>query len=663
MKGFETHEPTERSRVAQGNQSSPSTRSFRGGHEPKPTDVFIAVMGVTGSGKSSFISLCSGESVQIGHTLDACTAKVDVYAYKASPDRTVYLIDTPGFDDTSKNDTEILSEIATWLGASYRSKILLHGIIYLHRITDVRMQGSARRNIQTFRDLCGEDALKKVILVTTMWDKLQSNEGNMREKQLKETKDFWGWMLSKGSTCHRHDNTEATARDIVHQLAKHRSPIVTDLQKQLVDQNLKLDETVAGKGIQSEMLKERAKWMKEQEKFEKEIREAMEQKDREKEEIMREERDMSAEMIRKANRDMAAMRLNMEELVAQREEREALLEKRMEERLEKKMQKKQIAHEKEIKRIQKEKDAEMRKARAQQKQIERDQRKLEEKKKAKQEREAEQERRSEKERKAKAKQEREAEQERRSEQERKANAAHVNQKHQSSSSKVQSWSPYSVTMGSQICAVTGPKSCKLSQGTWPKLQEGSEWIDAVSYGESNEWIARYSGGIWRHSRLEKYPYLAGKLAARGLTDLEFCVLGPNTNSYARWATGAWACQGPVEFNNYMSELANRSDGAKVLALAFGYNNSYVVSFGWATGSAITGKSGHQRNLKGYYPDLEQFAEASRPLDIVAIALDPESTTDYIVVFKSEDKLNRIRWVCSDPQRSRAISAWWDKECA
>ena len=38
----------------------------------RPNDVFIAVMGVTGSGKSSLISICSGKVVKVGHHLGAC---------------------------------------------------------------------------------------------------------------------------------------------------------------------------------------------------------------------------------------------------------------------------------------------------------------------------------------------------------------------------------------------------------------------------------------------------------------------------------------------------------------------------------------------------------------------------------------------------------------
>lgn len=108
-----------------------------------------------------------------------------------SPVRTVYLIDTPGFDDTTRSDAEVLGEIATWLGASYQQHILLHSIIYLHRITDRRMQGAARKNIRMFRQLCGnDDALSKVHLVTTMWDQVDESVGLRREKELVATTEF-----------------------------------------------------------------------------------------------------------------------------------------------------------------------------------------------------------------------------------------------------------------------------------------------------------------------------------------------------------------------------------------------------------------------------------------------------------------------------------------
>jgi ABC-type uncharacterized transport system ATPase component len=38
-----------------------------------PNDRFIAVMGVTGAGKSTFISRCAGQDVTVGHDLTSCT--------------------------------------------------------------------------------------------------------------------------------------------------------------------------------------------------------------------------------------------------------------------------------------------------------------------------------------------------------------------------------------------------------------------------------------------------------------------------------------------------------------------------------------------------------------------------------------------------------------
>jgi hypothetical protein len=66
------------------------------------------------------------------------------------------------------------------------------------------MQGSAKKNLYMFKKLCGNNALKNVILVTTMWDKVSEAEGTARELELTSTPDFWGWMVSQGSKVYRH---------------------------------------------------------------------------------------------------------------------------------------------------------------------------------------------------------------------------------------------------------------------------------------------------------------------------------------------------------------------------------------------------------------------------------------------------------------------------
>lgn len=127
------------------------------------------------------------------------TQEVETYVFDHPRLRSgrVYLVDTPGFDDTSRKDTEILRTLSTWLTATYSSGVKLSGIIYCHRINQTRMQGSALKNIKLFRSLCGDDAMSKVVLVTTMWDIESSDIAEKREKELKETAKYWGGMVAK----------------------------------------------------------------------------------------------------------------------------------------------------------------------------------------------------------------------------------------------------------------------------------------------------------------------------------------------------------------------------------------------------------------------------------------------------------------------------------
>ena len=96
----------------------------------RPEDEFIAVMGVTGAGKSTFVSQCTGSPrLNVGHSLESCksTANTAVSSRSADRelvtqrttlhsfrhrDRTVHLIDTPGFNDTFRSEDDVFSEIA-----------------------------------------------------------------------------------------------------------------------------------------------------------------------------------------------------------------------------------------------------------------------------------------------------------------------------------------------------------------------------------------------------------------------------------------------------------------------------------------------------------------------------------------------------------------------
>ncbi|PWW73564.1 hypothetical protein C7212DRAFT_217455, partial [Tuber magnatum] len=65
----------------------------------------------------------------------------------------VSLVDTPGFENAIRSDTENLREVASWTSVTYGEKRLLSGIIYLiylHPITHSHMEGSALKNLRMF---------------------------------------------------------------------------------------------------------------------------------------------------------------------------------------------------------------------------------------------------------------------------------------------------------------------------------------------------------------------------------------------------------------------------------------------------------------------------------------------------------------------------------
>jgi hypothetical protein len=191
------------------------------------------------------------------------TRKVGAYFFEYNPDCTVFLIDTPGFDDTSCNDTEALKELSSWLTEPSSNSLKLDGIILLHRVDDVRMRDWAKRNIEVFQKLCRPDVLN-VILCTTMWDRVTDEEGSQRESELVSTSEFWGWMKSQGSKVCRYDGDRATALGLVEHFVRKKSQVGFEVSHQMVEDKKDLNETSAALLPEVELIKGKypAKMMK-----------------------------------------------------------------------------------------------------------------------------------------------------------------------------------------------------------------------------------------------------------------------------------------------------------------------------------------------------------------------------------------------------------------
>jgi len=110
----------------------------------------------------------------------------------------------------------------------------LSGIIYLHRITDIRVGVVSLRNVRMFRKLCGDDTLKNIVVVTSWWDDVQEKDRESmgkREKDLMETPgQFFEPLITAGGRFLRHDNTAESSRRIMEVFLKnHPIPLQTQL--------------------------------------------------------------------------------------------------------------------------------------------------------------------------------------------------------------------------------------------------------------------------------------------------------------------------------------------------------------------------------------------------------------------------------------------------
>ncbi|KAF8853213.1 hypothetical protein BDZ45DRAFT_598912 [Acephala macrosclerotiorum] len=239
--------------------------------------VLIAVFGMTGTGKTSLIKNLAGDAaikLKTGHGLESCASIKHMSACKIGG-CSVTLVDTPGFDDSKRSDTEILTLIADWLESSYNTDALLSGIIYLHRISDIRMSGSSIKNLRMFRKLCGTENMSKVSLVTTMWDKVTLEEGALRERQLDGPGGFWSTMVSSGSLVKRHDGSRESAEALVLDMLDN-VPMTIKLQEEIASGKALID-TDAGASINEEILRMQKQHGEELEAVKEEMAMAMKQ--------------------------------------------------------------------------------------------------------------------------------------------------------------------------------------------------------------------------------------------------------------------------------------------------------------------------------------------------------------------------------------------------
>ncbi|KAF8732531.1 50S ribosome-binding GTPase, partial [Rhizoctonia solani] len=217
----------------------------------------VLVCGASGSGKSRFINTATGSNLVIGHGIDSETDQV---IDKGIPllkygDNYVQLVDTPGFQDTRDGDeVPVFKNITEWLAARYAGNLRIVGFIYLRSIQESKVLRAETRLIQMFKDLCGEDCLDRVLLVTNRWQQDSDEEEERREREIVTDIRRFGSTGTKHIQVRRLRNKYGTqdAQQIAGLFAT-RDPVTLQVQREIVDNGVAFNETTAGAHIEADL--------------------------------------------------------------------------------------------------------------------------------------------------------------------------------------------------------------------------------------------------------------------------------------------------------------------------------------------------------------------------------------------------------------------------
>jgi hypothetical protein len=175
--------------------------------------------------------------------------------------RTIF-VDTPGFDDTVRPDTEVLREIVAWLNTAHAQNVKLTGIVYLHDINMPRLSGTARGSMRLFQELCGDESMGSVALATSRWSppaaaRERAEQEPRHDQLLRDDRFPWHRMVQWGACDFRHDAGADSARAIVHYLLdrdqnRGRGGVDLRVQREMAG-GADLIDTAVGRALEARM--------------------------------------------------------------------------------------------------------------------------------------------------------------------------------------------------------------------------------------------------------------------------------------------------------------------------------------------------------------------------------------------------------------------------
>jgi hypothetical protein len=165
------------------------------------------------------------------------------------------------------------------------------------------MGGAAKKNLRVFREVCGDENLGHVRIVTTNWNVVDEKQRNSRQAALAQ--GAFKPLIDAGADLCRHDKGVESARSIMSQLI-HQEPVTMKIQEEL-NEGRALGDTSAGAVIVEEMKELKKKHDKEVEGLKRELEEAALANDEDLRAELAEERRKLEEMMMRAEEDQKTL--------------------------------------------------------------------------------------------------------------------------------------------------------------------------------------------------------------------------------------------------------------------------------------------------------------------------------------------------------------------
>ncbi len=171
------------------------------------------------------------------------------------------------------------------------------------------------------QELCGEESLPNLVIVTTYWGQVTQEVAEGRERQLITDETLFKPLLEKGARMCRHTGTAQSAHEILSLVLEHGKPLPLKIQRELVDEQKDIMETGAGIALDKELALMTQQHKEEMARIREEMAEALEQKDLESRRELEEfERELEAKVQKiVSDRQMLSVEYSKKRSMAQTE--------------------------------------------------------------------------------------------------------------------------------------------------------------------------------------------------------------------------------------------------------------------------------------------------------------------------------------------------------